>query len=56
MVLIWYMAIGAFLVFGLFAKESSSVLREYPPGVVVVACIIILLFWLPGLLYYGIKK
>ena len=56
MVLTWYMAIGAFIIFGLFAKESVSVLREYPPGVVAVACVLLLIFWLPGLLYYGIKK
>lgn len=56
MALVWYIAIGAFIIFGIFAKETSDVLREYPPRVVIVASLFLLIFWLPGLLYYGIKK
>lgn len=54
--LVWYIALGAFVIFGLFAETTTSVLRYYRPGVVFVACIILLIIWLPGILYYAMFK
>jgi hypothetical protein len=54
--LVWYIALGAFVIFGLFAETTTSVLRYYRPGVAFIASLILLVIWLPGIIYYAVFK
>jgi hypothetical protein len=54
--LLWYYAIGAFIIFGLFAKTTMEEFSRLSTAALFWAVVFILTLWLPGLVYYANKK
>lgn len=54
--ILWYYAIGAFIIFGLFAKITMEEFSRLSTAELFWAVVFVLTLWLPGLIYYANKK
>jgi len=53
---LWYYAIGTFIVFGLFARTTVEEFKNLSTAQLFWAVVFVLTLWLPGLIYYANKK
>lgn len=51
-----YIALGAFIFFGLFTEEMIEAWKHLTPLQLVAAIVILLLLWGPLLIYVGIRN
>jgi hypothetical protein len=56
MIIVWYYAIGAFIIFGLFARTTVEAFKDLSTAALFWAVLLALTIWLPGLIYYANKK
>jgi hypothetical protein len=56
MIIVWYYAIGAFIIFGLFARTTVEAFKDLSTAALFWAVLFALTIWLPGLIYYANKK
>ena len=56
MIIVWYYAIGAFIIFGIFAHITMNEFKDLSTAELFWAVVFVLTLWLPGLIYYAFKK
>jgi len=56
MIIVWYYAIGAFIIFGIFAHITMNEFKDLSTAELFWAVVFVLTLWLPGLVYYAFKK